>query len=202
MAILSVGHLAYFPVQYYRFMIAAGIEPDNTKRIGRTTCESIITFGNSFDAPRNRGRSRHDAIDIFGAFGLQIVAATSGVVVEQWRTFGTSAGAHSGVGTNPRGGDGGYYVMIQDDRGLHHYYAHMMDLPAVAPGQTIRAGQLLGYLGDTGRSRGTCQHLHYQVSRRDPGLRFFNPYPELLRLAQAMGAIRRGHSTTYQIPVA
>jgi len=55
----------------------------------------------------------------------------------------------------------------------------------VRSGQTIAAGQLLGYLGDTGRARGTSPHLHYQVSiRNNQGMlqSFLNPYPELYRL--------------------
>ena len=70
--------------------------------------------------------------------------------------------------------------------GYYHYYAHMESPPMVQPGQSITAGQLLGYLGDTGRAVGTPPHLHYQVSRRnDRGAlqSFLNPYPDLYRLA-------------------
>ncbi|MPZ34181.1 MAG: peptidoglycan DD-metalloendopeptidase family protein [Rhodospirillales bacterium] len=62
-----------------------------------------------------------------------------------------------------------------------------MEAPStVRSGQSVAAGVLLGYLGDTGRARGTPPHLHYQVSiRNDRGAlqSFLNPYPDLFRLA-------------------
>jgi murein DD-endopeptidase MepM/ murein hydrolase activator NlpD len=191
MANLPVNSLQFFPVRYPGYMVAAGIPQENTKPHPRqrgATCPRFIQFRDDFNAPR--GNAVHSAIDIFGAFDLEIVATTDGTIPATWSVRQGSVRVNvSGVGNSA---DGGNYVMIRDVRGYYHYYAHMRYPPLVRPEQTVRAGQLLGYLGDTGRARTTCQHLHYQVSTREGGLRFFNPYQELRRLARLLGARESG----------
>ncbi len=189
MPMLPENTLRYFPVRYPMMSVAAGVAPDRTKRRPRGrrgNCNTIITFGDDFDAAR--GNSTHHAIDIFGAFDLEIVATRDGTVPQSWwiRRSGRRED-RNGVGLEGDT-DGGNYVMIQDADGYFHYYAHLSSRPLAKPGQRIRAGQLIGYLGDTGRARTTCQHLHYQVSQRNGGISFFNPYRELRRLAAPLGA--------------
>lgn len=57
---------------------------------------------------------------------------------------------------------GGYGLTIQLDHGsdVETRYAHLSAV-AVSPGQTVKSGQVIGYVGSTGRSTGP--HLHYEV---------------------------------------
>lgn len=87
----------------------------------------------------------------------------------------------------------GYGKMVEIDHGFGYRtrYAHMHDF-AVKKGQTVKRGDLIGYVGNTGMS--TAPHLHYEVlindQRVDPVHYFFNDlsaaeYEKILELASA-----------------
>lgn len=199
---LAANTLRAFPVRYPRHMIATGEEPQlewtkkrRRRRPGQSEyCWTRITFRDDFAGPR--GSVQHHAIDIFGVFELEIVATTSGMVPETWPAWlGSRRVDKPGVGTAAPGETtgGGNYAMIRDENGVYHYYAHLSSPPRLNVGDRVQAGQLIGYLGDSGASRPTCQHLHYQTSTREqrdpPGrgwaITYLNPYRELLRIAAA-----------------
>ncbi|MET0248914.1 MAG: M23 family metallopeptidase [Sphingobium sp.] len=99
------------------------------------------------------GYSRmHAGIDFAARYGSPIYAATDGVVAY--------AGRHGGHGN---------YVRLAHGGGLATGYAHMSRI-AAAPGQRVRRGQVIGYVGSTGLSTGP--HLHYELYR---GGRTINP---------------------------
>jgi murein DD-endopeptidase MepM/ murein hydrolase activator NlpD len=85
----------------------------------------------------------HDGVDLAAAAGTPIVATTAGVV-------------------GKAGWSGGYGLMVavESGAGLETRYAHMSRV-AVLPGAQVRAGEVLGYVGSTGRSTGP--HLHYEM---------------------------------------
>ena len=56
----------------------------------------------------------------------------------------------------------GYSVIISHSGGYTTVYAHCLSL-AVSAGQTVRQGQLIGYVGSTGRSSGN--HCHFEIRR-------------------------------------
>lgn len=60
------------------------------------------------------------------------------------------------------GWNGGYgsYVVIRHDNGSQTLYAHMSSV-SVGKGQTVNQGQVIGYVGNTGRSSGP--HLHFEI---------------------------------------
>ena len=87
----------------------------------------------------------HAGIDFAARYGSPIYAVTDGVV--------GFAGRHGGHGN---------YVRIQHGGGLATGYAHMSRIAAV-PGQRVRRGQVIGYVGSTGLSTGP--HLHYELYR-------------------------------------
>lgn len=87
----------------------------------------------------------HAGIDFAAAYGSPIYAVTDGVV--------SYAGRHGGHGN---------YVRIQHGGGLATGYAHMSRI-AASPGQRVRRGQVIGYVGSTGLSTGP--HLHYELYR-------------------------------------
>lgn len=87
----------------------------------------------------------HAGIDFAARYGAPIYAVTDGIVA--------FAGRHGGHGN---------YVRIQHGGGLATGYAHMSRIAAV-PGQRVRRGQVIGYVGSTGLSTGP--HLHYELYR-------------------------------------
>ena len=58
-----------------------------------------------------------------------------------------------------------------------HYYAHLDSFGTFREGDIVHAGDVLGYVGNTGNARGTPAHLHYGIYRDAAR----NPYPRLIR---------------------
>lgn len=103
-------------------------------------------------AARDAGRRSHEGIDIFAARGTPVLAATDG-----W------------VGTSTTNGLGGNVVWIwSPSRGLSTYYAHL-DRHTVSPGDRVRSGHVVGYVGTTGNARGGPPHLHFGIYARGEG---------------------------------
>jgi len=73
----------------------------------------------------------------------------------------------SAGGTVQRAGSikiGGNRVTVLHPNGVVTYYGHLSDI-AVIPGQTVKAGQVIGYIGNTGYTFGaTGCHLHFEVT--------------------------------------
>jgi len=104
------------------------------------------TFGNRLD-PFTGQRDFHPGIDISTPIGTQIQTPADGVVV--------SCGMKGAYG-NALVIDHGFGVVTQ--------YGHMASFN-VKPGQRVRRGDIIGFVGNTGRSTGP--HLHYEVWVRD-----------------------------------
>lgn len=113
-------------------------------------------FTDSWQAPRPGGRL-HEGVDIIGARGLAIYAVADGVITRML-TGGTLSG-------------NSIRLTIAD--GTYFFYAHLDGFAAgLTVGQTVRAGQIIGYLGSTGA---TSNHLHFEVHPK--GGAAVNPYP-------------------------
>jgi murein DD-endopeptidase MepM/ murein hydrolase activator NlpD len=113
-------------------------------------------FSDSWHAPRPGGRL-HEGVDIIGARGLAIYAVADGVLTRML-TGGTLSG-------------NSIRLTIAD--GTYFFYAHLDGFAAgLSVGQTVRAGQIIGYLGSTGA---TSNHLHFEVHPK--GGAPVNPYP-------------------------
>jgi murein DD-endopeptidase MepM/ murein hydrolase activator NlpD len=113
-------------------------------------------FSDSWQAPRPGGRL-HEGVDIIGARGLAIYAVADGVITRML-TGGTLSG-------------NSIRLTIAD--GTYFFYAHLDGFAAgLSVGQTVRAGQVIGYLGSTGA---TSNHLHFEVHPK--GGAPVNPYP-------------------------
>jgi murein DD-endopeptidase MepM/ murein hydrolase activator NlpD len=95
----------------------------------------------------------HNGIDLRASMGTAVKSAASGVVV--------------GTGdTDPacRGASYGKWVLVKHNNGLTTVYGHL-SLIKVAAGQTVGAGQLLAYSGQSGYATGP--HLHLSVFASD-----------------------------------
>jgi len=118
-------------------------------------------FVDTWGAARPGGR-RHEGVDIFAPRGTPIRATTRGVVTR--------------VGENAIGGR---TVTVMGPGGFNHYYAHLDRYGNVRPGSWVNAGDVIGYVGNTGNARTTPPHLHYGVYT--PTWQAVNPYPLLHR---------------------
>lgn len=104
-----------------------------------------------------------------GGFGMRTDPIAGGqryhAGVDLPETTGTPvfATADGQIGTAGRARGYGLLVTIRHPSGYETRYAHMSRI-AVASGQMVRRGRLIGYVGSTGRSTGP--HLHYEVRLR------------------------------------
>jgi peptidoglycan LD-endopeptidase LytH len=129
------------------------------------------TWGQS----RANGAREHHGTDIMAAGGTPVVAAAPGSVEKLFYSHG--------------GGGISMYVR-SPDRLWSYYYAHLQGYaPGVVEGMTVKAGELIGYVGDTGNSGLGNYHLHFGMSRMQPGDGWWkgqpvNPYPLLAGTGQ------------------
>ena len=120
------------------------------------------------------GELFHDGVDMATVCGDRIVAAHAGTVLAASRHFDEYIGWLGDLGPYEARLDAKHLwgtlpivIVIDDGNGYRSIYAHFSQT-VVVPGQVVKAGQLIGYEGATGRATG-C-HLHYSLfNPRDPG---------------------------------
>ncbi len=124
---------------------------------------SGYSFIDSWGFPRGPGtpwEHWHEGADIFAPTGTELLAAESGIISRL-----------------ADGGRGGLALYIEGQSGSKHYYAHLNRYAdGIAEGRPVTAGQVVGYVGDSGNAAGGLPHLHYEIH---PGDRPVNPYPLL-----------------------
>ena len=117
------------------------------------------------NAARFGGGRGHQGHDTFAACGTPLVAARGGVV--KFKQYHSAAG---------------HYLVIDGERtGIDYTYMHLRDAALVSVGDRVRTGQLIGYVGQTGRASG-C-HLHFEMWSAPgwyDGGKPFDPLPSLL----------------------
>lgn len=99
-------------------------------------------FSDTWGAPRSGGRS-HQGVDMFAAHGTPLYAVEDGTI----RTSDNSLG--------------GVSVHLDGVSGDAYYYAHL-STRTVVTGERVRAGAVVGAVGNTGNARSTPPHLHFQ----------------------------------------
>lgn len=103
-------------------------------------------YTDNFGDYRSGGRT-HQGIDIFALRGTPVVAVMDGTIV----TAGTQS--LGGIVLRLRGRDGHVYS-----------YAHLDGYASgISEGSSVRAGQTIGYVGDTGNAKGGAPHLHFEI---------------------------------------
>lgn len=104
-------------------------------------------YVDTWGAPRASTGVPHQGTDIFAAEGTPIVAVADGVLDR--------------VGWNSIGG---YRFWLFDRYGNSFYHAHLSAYaPLAQDGARVHAGDVIGFVGDTGDARGTPFHLHFEV---------------------------------------
>lgn len=119
---------------------------------------TVVTqgYGATSFAQRAYSSQFHNGVDYRGAIGADIYAAADGEVI--------AVGDHGKT-------QYGRYVLIKHANNLTTLYAHMSS-QAVARGQTVKRGQVIGYVGATGYVTGP--HLHFGV--------YWSPSVELITI--------------------
>jgi murein DD-endopeptidase MepM/ murein hydrolase activator NlpD len=104
------------------------------------------TVGSFWGASRDHGARKHEGIDIFGKRGMPVVAAADGYI------------------TSVRdGGIGGKVVFLHaSGKDYTLYYAHL-DSQTVREGQSVKTGEVVGLMGNTGNAKHTNPHLHFGI---------------------------------------
>jgi murein DD-endopeptidase MepM/ murein hydrolase activator NlpD len=118
------------------------------------------TFSSTFGAPRSGGRS-HEGNDIFAPMGTPLLASERGII------------DNMGTGTL-----GGIKLWLIGESGTQYYYAHLIAYAdGITDGTLVEAGEIIGYVGNTGNAISTPPHLHYEI--HPDGGDAIDPYPLL-----------------------
>jgi murein DD-endopeptidase MepM/ murein hydrolase activator NlpD/SH3-like domain-containing protein len=139
----------------------------------------VAAIRSRFGVPRDGGRRDHEGVDIFAPRGTPVVASVSGQI---------SRAMNNRLG--------GKILWLRDTTlGRWLYYAHL-DRHAVRPDTWVRAGDTLGYVGNTGNARTTPPHLHFGIYLRgsgavDPFFHLYDPKREPPALADDAGLVPR-----------
>ncbi|HET9227787.1 MAG TPA: peptidoglycan DD-metalloendopeptidase family protein, partial [Thermoanaerobaculia bacterium] len=109
-----------------------------------TPVKGILTSGFGFrNDPVTHGRGDHQGVDIAAAPGQPVRASADGIVMR--------AGTMGGLGRA---------IYLAHGYGIATRYGHLSKIE-VRPGQRVKRGDIIGRVGNTGRSTG--YHLHYEV---------------------------------------
>lgn len=131
--------------------IVAGLDTPNGEMARRTRVVAPTRSLDGFfvrpvSGPRTQGIHGYNAVDIAPPAGTPVVAAAAGKVI-----VSREGGWNGGYGT---------YIVIQHEGGVQTLYAHNQS-NTVSQGETVEQGQVIGYVGRTGRATGN--HLHFEV---------------------------------------
>jgi murein DD-endopeptidase MepM/ murein hydrolase activator NlpD len=130
------------------------------------------SFGVRSDPFRGRA-AMHAGIDLAGPIGTPIYATADAI-----------------VGRSEWAGGYGNLIELNHGRGIQTRYGHLTR-SAVRAGERVKRGQLIGYMGSTGRSTGS--HLHYEV--RIDG-KAVNPIPFMEANDMVLAMQRRAQAAT------
>ena len=126
-------------------------------------CPSITYVSSEFgyrESPGGIGSTNHRGVDMAAPANSRVLAVAAGTVVA------------SGYGFNGEGN----YAEIDHGNGIHTIYMHLIASPVVKKGSTVKAGQVIGYVGMTGAATGYHLHLGVKVNGT-----YVNPWNYLKR---------------------
>lgn len=139
-------------------------------------------YYSGFGAPRDGGRRSHVGVDLMAPQMTPVVAVADGVVARIKIDSGTA----------------GTYVAVDHDDDWSSWYLHLNNdrygtddgrgvgvRPDLAVGDRVKAGELIGWVGDSGNAETTAPHLHFEVHL--PSGEPIDPYASLVS-AEGSGA--------------
>jgi len=108
------------------------------------------SFIDSWGYPRMVGteyQHGHQGVDIMAPFGTPLYAVERGIITR--------------VGTDVLGGT---KLWLKGQSGTYYYYAHLQSFAeGMVEGAVVNAGDVVGFVGDTGNAQGGAPHLHFQI---------------------------------------
>lgn len=123
-------------------------------------CAILDNFGDY----RSGGRT-HEGIDILATLGQEIYAVDDGVLTD-------TADASASLSGNAWG--------LTATDGTYYFYAHLSGFaPGLTLGSSVRRGQVIGYVGDTGNAGPRNYHLHFEIHPGGQRSAAVNPLPLL-----------------------
>lgn len=115
----------------------------------------------TYDERRGSQRA-HEAIDIAAPTGTPVLAVDDGTIE---KLFWSRPGGHT-------------LYQFDPGRQFTYYYAHLdRYAPGLEPGQPVRRGTVIGYVGSTGNARPDAPHLHFAIFRLGPEKQWWKGEP-------------------------
>lgn len=144
-----------------------GAEPSTTGFVIPVRGVQADELRDSWNEARDGGARSHQGLDIAAARGTPVLATLAGRIEKLHQSDA-----------------GGVTVYIRSVDTMA-YYAHLAGYAqGIAEGQDVRAGQVIGFVGDSGNAGAGNFHLHFALARMGPDDRWWegtpvNPYPLL-----------------------
>ena len=145
------------------------------------------SYWNDFGVPRDGGARTHEGNDLMAPKHTPLLAVADGEI-----SFVAYPERDWGMAIYLRANDGYEYRYLHvnndrpgtDDHSALPWYAYATD---ITEGARVRAGQIIGWNGDSGNAEGTSPHVHFEM--RDPSRNLMNPFPyvqtaQILRVPQ------------------
>ena len=126
-----------------------------------------VAYANGWGDPRDGGTRRHEGTDIIGVGMQPLLAATDGRITQ----FRLEPQGRSGVAISIRDVDGWRYSYFHANNDTPASDDGAADdgfrlAPGLELGDEVTAGQIIGYMGDSGNAENSVAHLHFEI--RDP----------------------------------
>ncbi len=133
---------------------------------GPSTWLLVQVYGNTTGAFRQRtstynaGQGLHFGVDLSAACGYPVVAIGDGVVSK------VDALQHGSAPHN---------LMIDHPNGYASFYGHLLETPALTPGQEVKAGDVVAKVGDPDETCTSRPHLHLEIRNAGQYNHAYNP---------------------------
>ncbi len=155
------------------YNLSVSVGPSLSFPVAGTKAKTGSFWGDARDA----GKRLHEGIDIFAPKLTPAIAAADGYVTKV-----------------DEGGLGGKTVWMKvADRNIHLYYAHLHK-QLVQDGQTVKKGDTVGLIGNTGNATHTAAHLHFGIYNNEGAL---DPWPFVNKVVKTAPAITPKDLTVY-----
>ena len=145
--------------------------------LGFPVAGSKARAGSFWGDARDGGKRNHEGIDIFAAKHTPAIAAADGHITRV-----------------SEGGIGGKTIWMRaDNHDVHLYYAHL-DQQLIEEGESVKIGDTLGLVGNTGNAKFTPPHLHFGVyTNRGP----VDPLPFVNKIIKQVPSLKKTNLAHY-----